>query len=350
MLELGTISSSIEDKYIESKSFKRKNVLSQEEAYFWFSYDWNSGCLKHRWAYYLRKDNVGWLSNDSYKFVLLGTIYSVTTTIWTLFFGEVPDDFVVDYKDGDSSNTRIENLFIRHYSFIVRKKTNKELYRFEKSYTGVSFIENEQGLTGWQAKFKGHSSFGNVSKTGPLRDNIEDARQDYVKFKTEYMRGLFVYPLWNPSEQIYLNQDKFLDEDMVDYFNSLPVHKYQIKFCYKDPYLSNKILPDIYSIGDCRNTDHPVIQKYFEKYNTLFKSRLSYLKAKEKKRLKELLVATQTMHKLPLTRRLSFDKVVSLLSYYKVSGLTKNWSESDKLLLDNALQAHFLLTSRLEDK
>lgn len=344
MINLGTVENYVEDKYVPSQSFKRKNVLTKEEASFWFYYDWDKGGLKHRWAHYLRSDTVGWLGNNTMKFTLLGKHYSVATTIWTLFFGEVPEDFVVEFKDEDFTNTRIENLFIRHYSFISRKRNKASVDNFEKVYVGVSFTEENK----WQAKFKGHSSFGSLSKTGPQRASVEEAREDYVRFKTEYMRGLFVYPLWSEKEVVDIQASKFLEEDMIEYFNSLPVYKYQLKFCYRDPYLQKKILPDTYSIGDGRNLNNPVIQKYFKKYDSIFKPRALHLKGCEKRRLKKLLASLQLLYKLPHAKRLSVDKTISLLSFHKAAGRTKTWLKEDKQLLDKAIQTQ-LLTSIQED-
>jgi hypothetical protein len=350
MLELGTVDDEIDDRYVAAQSFKRKNILSQEEAHFWFTYDWKEGVLKHRWAHYLRNDKAGWAYKSSLRFMLMGKVYSVATTIWTMFFGEVPNDFVVEYKDGDWTNTRIENLFIRHYSFISRKKAKSSSYRFEKSYTGVSYVETDLGKKGWQAKFKGHSSFGNVSRQSRVYDDIEHARRDYVKFKTEYMRGLFVFPLWQRNEKVYIEQDKFLEPDMVAYFNTLPVHEYQLKYCYKDPYLSNKVLPDMYSLGDCTNLQHPLIVKYFEKYETVFKSRSSHLKLSEKKRLRDLLKVTQVLYRLPAKERYKFEEVLFFLSFAQVRGHTKHWTDTDKELLNRALKTYALINSEQEVK
>lgn len=334
MLSLGTVDNSgIDDKYQIKQSFRRKNILSQEESHFWFTYDWKGNCLKHRWARYLRNDRVGWFSNNTAKFVLMGKAYSVASTIWTLFFGEVPSDFVVDFKDGDNTNISIQNLFIRHYSFISRRHgVERNGALLEKTYTGVSLVDN-----GWQAKFRGHSSFGSVTQIGVVRSSIEAARQDYIRFKTEYMRDLFVYPLWSVDEKVYIDSEKFLEPDMAEYFNNLPVRKYQIKLCYQDPYLKNEILPDIYSLGDCRDTAHPIIKKYFEKYSTIFKPLSSHLKAAEKKKLRSLLGAIQFMYGIESKKKLSFEKVISLLAYHRAAGHLKN--EEDKVLLDKALQA-----------
>ena len=374
MLSLGTVEeSSVEkyavkddtvllpdDRYQVKQSFRRKNILSQEEANFWFTYDWKGNCLKHRWARYLRNDKVGWFSNNNLKFVLMGKAYSVASTIWTLFFGEVPSDFVVDFKDGNRNNTSIKNLFIRHYSFITRKRIDyrkrqsfSENYRgrqgcFEKAYTGVFLVEKDDGTRGWQAKFKGHSSFGSVTQTGRLRNSIEEARQDYIRLKTEYMRGLFVYPLWDPQEKVYIDSESFLEPDMVEYFNNLPVRRYQIKLCYRDAYLANEILPDTYSLGDCKDLSHPIIQKYFNKYNVVFKPLGSHIKSAEKKRLRTLLGAIQVMLNLPVSRKLSFEKVISLLSYHRAAGYLKN--DGDKLLLDKAIQAQLNLKTQLNLK
>lgn len=340
MLSLDTVEE-VQDKYTPLQSSRRKNILSQEEAHFWFKYDWTSGKLKHRWSHYLRKDLAGWIDNNAWKFTLLGKHYHSATTIWTLFFDEVPSDFIIDYKDGDPLNTKIENLFIRHYSFIVRKQSHLPMNRVEKSFVGVSFVSNDD-REGWQAKFKGHSSFGGVSKTGPLRTSAEEARKDYVKFKTEYMRGLFVYPVWDQSEVISIQCERLLDDDMVEYFNSLPIEQYQIKYCYKDLYLKNKILPDTYGLGDCLNLNHPLIQKYFKIYSKVFKVRDTHLKNSEKKRLKDLLQATQTIHKFPLKQRMRFEETLNFLSFMKLRGLTATWKEEDKQLLNRALKALIL--------
>lgn len=342
MLSLGTVDE-IEDKHIISQASKRKNILSKEEAHFWFKYDWTQGCLMHRWAHYLRRDKAGWFYKDSARLTIFNKNYSVAATIWTLFFGEIPEDFIIAYKDGDSYNTKIENLFIRHYSFINRKRSKQGNYNFERHLTGVSFIDDSD-RRGWQAKFKGHSSFGGVTKTGILRNTVEEARLDYVKLKTEYMRGLFIYPLWDENELIFLEHKEFLEPDMVDYFNSLPVHSYQLKYCYKDPYLARKILPDYYTIGDGLNTNHPVIQKYFNKYNTLLKPRASYLKIAEKKRIRKLLIESNPLKRTKYSRRVSTDKLISLLPYHKAEGKLKGLNEEDKQLLDKALKAQLLST------
>lgn len=340
MLELGEVVQE-EEKHLYVPTAVRLNYLSQEEAHFWFSYDWGKGTLIQRWARHLRKDTVGWLSGGKVNFTLMGRHYSVVLTIWALFFGEVPEDFVVDFKDNDSTNTRVENLFLRHKSFIVRRREtgqrfDRTLYRIEKQYTGVSYVETEDGLKGWQAKFKGHSSFGGVSKSGPLRTDMDEARQDYVKMKTEYMRGLFVYPLWDEHEKIYLDSSRYLDEDMIDYFNSLPIYDYQVKYCYKDAFLSKRVLPDIYGLGDCTNTDHPLIQKYFSKYS-VFKPRARYVKAGEHKHLRELLRQTQRRVGVEESKRVSFQELLGRLTYHKSKGHTRNWSHEDQELLDKTL-------------
>ena len=72
-----------------------------------------------------------------------GKIYPIHRIIWTLEVGEIPDEFIIDHKDGDPFNNTLENLRCIHSSDNPRnakkRKDNKT------GINGVRITEYKDG-------------------------------------------------------------------------------------------------------------------------------------------------------------------------------------------------------------
>lgn len=91
-----------------------------------------------------------------------GNKYPIHRIIWVLEVGEIPDDFIIDHKDGDPFNNKLENLRCIH-SFdnprnAKRRKDNKTgitgvritTYSDGKSHVRASFYKDgKEKLKSW---------------------------------------------------------------------------------------------------------------------------------------------------------------------------------------------------------
>ena len=102
------------------------------------------------------------LQLDSKKFLLHRLVY-------IMHYGSIPEDLVIDHKDGDNQNNRIENLRV------VTLQENS----FNTKAKGYCFHKGNQK---WQAKIK----VGGVQKFLGYFDNEEDASQAYQVAKEKY--------------------------------------------------------------------------------------------------------------------------------------------------------------------
>ena len=72
--------------------------------------------------------------------------------IWTLFYGEVPDGFVIDHIDGDSLNNIISNLRL-----ITQAENRRNTRKFKNNTSGVSGVNLQTQSNGkysyWCAQY-----------------------------------------------------------------------------------------------------------------------------------------------------------------------------------------------------
>lgn len=113
----------------------------------WFYYDATSrSCLRWKQNRYTgnpkrilvaKDDPVGNYCEDGYHETSLdGKGYMVHRIIWELFNGKIPEGLIIDHKDGDPSNNRIENLKLVTWQGNARNSRMRS--HNTTGYTGVA--------------------------------------------------------------------------------------------------------------------------------------------------------------------------------------------------------------------
>lgn len=74
-----------------------------------------------------------------YRFVYEGNSYKVHKVIYELIRGEIPEGFIVDHLNGDTSDNNISNL--RLVDTATNAKNRKKSIKCKTGITGVSFNE-----------------------------------------------------------------------------------------------------------------------------------------------------------------------------------------------------------------
>lgn len=141
------------------------------------SYDHLTGHIawKERRPGRSKKENVGYTSKYGYRYVSMdGGNYFVHRLAWYLYYGEDPSG-VIDHKDGDRSNNRIENL---------RLGTQSQNMQNQKACRS----NNQSGYLGVAVHFAGFTAQINVKgkkiHLGLFQDPAE-AHQAYLDKKRE---------------------------------------------------------------------------------------------------------------------------------------------------------------------
>lgn len=93
---------------------------------------------------YSNRLKVGQLAGDKdgrgYRRIMIGKQhYKMHRLIWIMFFGDIPEDMVIDHVDQDKDNNRLENLRLCTKS---QNNTNRRA-------TGVTF---DKGRNRWRAQ------------------------------------------------------------------------------------------------------------------------------------------------------------------------------------------------------
>ena len=132
---------------------KRFDMIIQKEVKDCFTYNKNEGNL---YSNYFRSSRVsidqpvGFVSTNKqgkqYRVIQYkGKPAKVATLIWVYHFGEIPNNYIVQYKDEDTLNTKIDNLYIIDKTILRLSK------RTTKGSTGVVY-HKQSGL--WRVCIK----------------------------------------------------------------------------------------------------------------------------------------------------------------------------------------------------
>lgn len=142
-----------------------KRIPADVLAAFYYAEDSKSG-LKHVFTNKQRAagQDAGCLDNKGYWRVKFNRIpYRASRVVWTLFYGEIPSQHVIDHIDGNTQNNCIANLRI------VKQADNCRNSRKRKDnssgVTGVSL--NTNGKTHyWIARFRDKSKSFSIKTYG----------------------------------------------------------------------------------------------------------------------------------------------------------------------------------------
>lgn len=118
-------------------------------------------------------DNVGTVNSHGYiQFKFRGVCYRLNRVIWALHYGEWPDK-LVDHKDGDKLNNRLDNL--RLATFQENSLNKKAKKRGSSPFRGVYWNKSEKK---WHSQA---SNNGKQTHLGLFEDELE-AAVAYDKF------------------------------------------------------------------------------------------------------------------------------------------------------------------------
>lgn len=113
--------------------------------------------------------------------------YFVHRVIWFLFHGEIPEDIIVDHRDGEGTNNNILNL--RAVENVLNIRNRKKFSNNKSGTTGVSFRQSNTGgrwIASWHSlDGKHHQKSFSISKYG-----IEEAKQMAIDFREYIMSDL----------------------------------------------------------------------------------------------------------------------------------------------------------------
>lgn len=117
---------------------------------------------------------VGQLAGDKdgkgYRRIMMGKKhYKMHRLIWIMFYGDIPDNIIIDHIDRDIQNNKIQNL---------RLATKSENNR-NRVANGVTYDASRK-------KWKAQSSINNKTVFLGRFDNIEDAKLEFQNF-TKYL-------------------------------------------------------------------------------------------------------------------------------------------------------------------
>jgi hypothetical protein len=97
-----------------------------------------------------------------------GKNYQVHRIIWTLLFGKIPSDHIVDHADGNPFNNKLNNLRVIH----SHRNTQNAKRRSDNStgYTGINLLTSKYGtqhyVASWKVMKKTHSKSFNIGILG----------------------------------------------------------------------------------------------------------------------------------------------------------------------------------------
>lgn len=127
---------------------------------------------------------------DYYRVKLEGKNYAVHRIVWYLYHGEdIPDGYVVNHKDCNTFNNKIDNLEVCLQKINMRRR---------KDHTGVSVSKaNKSGVTGVGLDIKKDSKRGTISVYYRASWSLEDGKQRSKSFSVKkYGEELAEFLAW----------------------------------------------------------------------------------------------------------------------------------------------------------
>lgn len=129
----------------------------------YFYYDETSpSCLRWKVDRYTGRDaritlplagtTAGCRDKEYYRVGFGGSLFQVHRVIWELHSGPIPEDMVIDHKDRNMFNNKLDNL--RLVPFAINKRNATMLRNNTSGITGVSY-EERAGRGYWRARWKG---------------------------------------------------------------------------------------------------------------------------------------------------------------------------------------------------
>jgi len=124
-------------------------------------------------------DVAGSKDNLNYFKVKYGKIYErVHRVIWQLFFGKIPDGFIIDHVDGNPSNNNVQNLALK--TIAENTRNSKKNSRNTSGYVGVSYLKTGYWRAQWHIGDKIESKYFSVKTYGN-----SDAKNLAIKAREE---------------------------------------------------------------------------------------------------------------------------------------------------------------------
>lgn len=110
-------------------------------------------------------DAAGSPNGSGYFQVKYGKLYEkVHRIVWQLFFGKIPDGFIIDHIDGNSLNNKIENLALK--TIAQNTRNSKKNSRNTSGHTGVSYLKTGYWRAQWHVGDKIESAYYSVKTYG----------------------------------------------------------------------------------------------------------------------------------------------------------------------------------------
>jgi len=92
------------------------------------------------------------------------SLYSIPRVVWVMFNGPMPYDKITMFKDGDSTNAKIDNLLHTDNKVELDEKYSQRLHEF------LYYDENSPSFLRWKVK----SSRGSTMKAGDVAGSLDD--------------------------------------------------------------------------------------------------------------------------------------------------------------------------------
>lgn len=128
--------------------------LSQENLRKLFSYDPESGVLKHAFTknHMAQKGSVAGSPNvvSGYLYVgVKGRLHRVHRIVWTMVKGGIPDGFHIDHINGNRTDNRIANLRL-----VTNHENHKNMRMRKDNKSGITGVYWSKSRAKWEAEIR----------------------------------------------------------------------------------------------------------------------------------------------------------------------------------------------------
>jgi hypothetical protein len=125
--------------------------LTQEDLHNWFRYEPETGKMywKESFAHRVKVgDEAGAFCTNYIRVGIFGAKFQMHRLIWLMLKGPIPPGYLIDHKNGDGTDNRLDNLRLATYT---QNNQNAKSLVGSSKYKGVHWFKRDSC---WQAKIE----------------------------------------------------------------------------------------------------------------------------------------------------------------------------------------------------